>query len=81
MSAGGIVRRYWDSSCFLTLLNGEEGAEDCENILDEAKKRGENPALCLTGRSGRSHPAKRFPQADTSRNENAGPVIFREWLR
>lgn len=38
MSAGGIVRRYWDSSCFLTLLNGEEGAEDCENILNEAKE-------------------------------------------
>lgn len=38
MPAGGIVRRYWDASCFLTLLNNEEGVEDCEIILNEAKE-------------------------------------------
>lgn len=38
MPVGGIVRRYWDASCFLTLLNNEEGVEDCENILNEAKE-------------------------------------------
>ena len=39
MPAGGIVRRYWDASCFLTLLNDDEGADDCEEILDEAKEK------------------------------------------
>lgn len=38
MAAGGLIRRYWDSSCFITLLNDEEGAEDCERILDDAKE-------------------------------------------
>ncbi len=38
MPAGGLVRRYWDASCFIALLNSEEGAEDCESILNEAKE-------------------------------------------
>ena len=38
MPAGGVVRRYWDASCFIALLNSEEGAEDCESILNEAKE-------------------------------------------
>ena len=38
MAAGGIIRRYWDATCFIALLNDEEGAEDCENILNEAKE-------------------------------------------
>jgi len=38
MPSGEIVRRYWDASCFITLLNNEEGALDCENILNEVKE-------------------------------------------
>lgn len=33
-----LVRRYWDSSCFLALLNDEEDASACEHILEEAKR-------------------------------------------
>ncbi len=36
--AGGLISRYWDASCFIGLLNGEEEAEDCEKILDDAKE-------------------------------------------
>ncbi len=39
MPTGGIVRRYWDASCFLTLLNDEVGAAECQDILDEAKEQ------------------------------------------
>jgi predicted nucleic acid-binding protein len=38
MAQGGVIRRYWDSSCFLILLNDEQEAEDCEKILNEAKE-------------------------------------------
>jgi len=38
MSPGGLIRRYWDSSCFLAILNDEDNADDCEKILDEAKE-------------------------------------------
>ena len=32
------IRRFWDASCFLALLNDEAGAEDCEQILEQAKQ-------------------------------------------
>lgn len=38
MPSAGPVRRYWDSFCFIAILNGDEGADDCEKILDEAKE-------------------------------------------
>lgn len=38
MPSAGLARRYWDSFCFLALLNDDEGADDCEKILDEAKE-------------------------------------------
>lgn len=38
MSKAGVVKRYWDSFCFIALLNDDEGAEDCERILDDAKE-------------------------------------------
>ncbi len=38
MPVGGVIRRYWDASCFLTVLNDEVGVEDCVNILEEAKQ-------------------------------------------
>ena len=38
MPAVGGVRRYWDSFCFIALLNDDEGADDCEKILDDAKE-------------------------------------------
>lgn len=33
-----VLRRYWDSTCFLALLNDEEDAARCEQILEEAKR-------------------------------------------
>lgn len=33
-----MTRRYWDSTCFLALLNDEDEAAICERILDEAKQ-------------------------------------------
>src|SRR5262249_7579802 len=33
-----IDRRYWDSSCFIALLNDEPEAQDCERILDDARE-------------------------------------------
>ena len=36
--AGGFISRYWDTSCFIALLNGEEAAGDCERIIDDAKE-------------------------------------------
>ena len=38
MASSRVIKRYWDASCFLTLLNDEDGAEDCEKILNEAKE-------------------------------------------
>ena len=38
MAVGSLIRRYWDSLCFIALLNDEEGAEDCEKILDDARE-------------------------------------------
>lgn len=38
MSQGGVIRRYWDSSCFLAILNNEDSADDCERILEDAKE-------------------------------------------
>ena len=32
------VRRYWDSACFISILNGEADAQTCERLLDEAKR-------------------------------------------
>lgn len=32
-----FTRRYWDSSCFLALINDEENASTCEHILEAAK--------------------------------------------
>lgn len=37
MSGRGEVRRYWDSTCFLSILNGEEGSTACEAILAAAR--------------------------------------------
>ena len=37
MSGRGDVRRYWDSTCFLSMLNGEEEAGACEGILAAAR--------------------------------------------
>ena len=37
--AGDRERRYWDSFCFLAVLNNEEPyASTCTQILEEAKK-------------------------------------------
>ena len=36
-SRNAMVRRYWDSACFISILNGEAEAQTCERILDEAK--------------------------------------------
>lgn len=30
------LRRYWDTSCFLAILNNEDRADDCRRILNEA---------------------------------------------
>lgn len=30
------IRRYWDSSCFLCILNNEDAADACEQILADA---------------------------------------------
>lgn len=38
-SQTSIVRRYWDSTSFIAILNGEEDAGTCERILAEAKRR------------------------------------------
>jgi len=38
MASDGLIRRYWDSFCFIALLNDDEGAEDCEKILEDAKE-------------------------------------------
>ena len=38
MAAVGPMSRFWDASCFLTLLNGEAGADDCEYILNQARQ-------------------------------------------
>ncbi|MGE0684372.1 MAG: type II toxin-antitoxin system VapC family toxin [Candidatus Binatia bacterium] len=38
MGPHGIIRRYWDASCFLALLNNDEEADDCEKILNDAKE-------------------------------------------
>ena len=32
------IRRYWDSTCFIALLNNEPDAQACEHILEEAKQ-------------------------------------------
>ena len=32
------VRRYWDSTCFLAVLNDEGDAQACERILEEASR-------------------------------------------
>lgn len=37
MSGRGEMRRYWDSTCFLSILNGEEEAAACEGILAAAR--------------------------------------------
>ena len=36
-SRNAMVRRYWDSACFISILKGETEAQTCERILDEAK--------------------------------------------
>lgn len=34
-------RRYWDSACFIAVLNGEPGrADDCESVLRAAQDGG-----------------------------------------
>ena len=38
MSARSEIRRYWDASCFLSILNGEKEAAICERILAAARK-------------------------------------------
>lgn len=38
MASAERIRRFWDASCFLALLNDEAGAEDCEQILEQAKQ-------------------------------------------
>ncbi len=38
MSVSQPLRRYWDSSCFLALINEEEGADACERVLNEARQ-------------------------------------------
>lgn len=35
--AKNVQSIYWDSSCFLSILNGEENSEICLSILKEAK--------------------------------------------
>lgn len=37
MSGGSEIRRYWDSTCFLSILNGEEEAAACEGVLVAAR--------------------------------------------
>lgn len=36
MRESGRIRRYWDSSCFLCVVNEEPGFEVCQQILDAA---------------------------------------------
>lgn len=38
MDTSSNARRYWDSACFISILNGEAAAQTCERILDEAKR-------------------------------------------
>ena len=38
MATSGIVSRYWDSGCFIGILNGESQAEACKKIIDDAKE-------------------------------------------
>ena len=38
MAAAGRTTRFWDASCFLTLLNDETGADDCEYVLNQARR-------------------------------------------
>lgn len=40
MSGRSELRRYWDSTCFLSILNGEEEAGVCEGILAAARAGG-----------------------------------------
>lgn len=37
MSARSEIRRYWDSTCFLSILNGEAAAEVCKGIMAAAR--------------------------------------------
>ena len=37
-SRNANVRRYWDSTCFLAVLNDEGDAQVCERILEEARQ-------------------------------------------
>ena len=37
-SQATIVRRYWDSTSFIAILNGEEDAGACERILGAARQ-------------------------------------------
>lgn len=39
MSPHAGIRRYWDSSCFLRILNREPGWEVCLRIVNAAKSR------------------------------------------
>lgn len=39
-------RRYWDSSCFLCILNRESGWESCLRIVDDAKSG--NADICVS---------------------------------
>lgn len=38
MPSPGLLRRYWDAFCFIAILNDDEGADDCEKILDDARE-------------------------------------------
>lgn len=37
VKAPRLLRRYWDSSCFIRILNDEEGAENCLAVLESAR--------------------------------------------
>ena len=38
MAAVGPMTRFRNASCFLTLLNDEAGADDCEYVLNQARQ-------------------------------------------
>ncbi len=46
MPEGREIRRYWDASCFIALLNDAAEAPACERILDQA--RGCQTEICVS---------------------------------
>lgn len=45
-SRNANVRRYWDSTCFLAVLNDEGDAQTCERVLEEARQA--STEICIS---------------------------------